>query len=112
MLNPDASPHANLLTRPPRFPEIFEEDEIGLEDNRCQSPTPVTRRKKPHSTSSPSQSHVLAGTLLVLPFPPLPGAVRSNYSSQYRRIIAEIDQKTNIAAAERSYYRRQWQLRI
>jgi hypothetical protein len=61
LLNPDASPHANRLARPPRFPEICEEDEDAPEDdNRCQSPTPVTRRKKPRSTSSTSQHHVLA----------------------------------------------------
>ena len=28
-----------------RFPEIFEEDEVGMEVNPCQSQTPVTRRK-------------------------------------------------------------------
>jgi hypothetical protein len=62
-LNPNASPHANRLARPPRFPEIFEEDEAvsdTLEDDRCQSPTPVTRRKKPRSTPSVSHPHVLA----------------------------------------------------
>jgi hypothetical protein len=59
--NPDASPHANRLARLPRFPEICEEDEDAPKDNnRCQSPTPVTRRKKPRSTSSASQHHVLA----------------------------------------------------
>jgi hypothetical protein len=61
MLNPDASPHANRLARPPRFPEIFEEDGAGsdaLEDDRAQSPTPFTRRKKPRSTSS--LPHILA----------------------------------------------------
>jgi hypothetical protein len=63
VLNPNASPHANRLARPPRFPEIFEEDEAvsdTLEDDRCQSPTPVTRRKKPRSTPSVSHLHVLA----------------------------------------------------
>ena len=62
MRNPDALLHANRLARPPRVPEIFEEDEDAPEDNnRCQSPTPVTRRKKPRSTStSASQPHVLA----------------------------------------------------
>ena len=63
VLNPNASPHANRLARPPRFPEIFEEDEAGsdaLEDERSQSPTPVTRRKKPRSTSTSSHPHVLA----------------------------------------------------
>jgi hypothetical protein len=62
MLNPDASPHANRMARPPRFPEIFEEDEAGsdaLEDDRAQSPTPITRRKKPRSTTS-SLPHILA----------------------------------------------------
>ncbi|KAI0294664.1 hypothetical protein B0F90DRAFT_1755372 [Multifurca ochricompacta] len=57
ILNPDASPHANRLARPPRFPEIFEEDEAGsdaLEEDGSQSPTPVLRRKKPRSTSSSS----------------------------------------------------------
>ncbi|KAF8264664.1 hypothetical protein EI94DRAFT_1779516 [Lactarius quietus] len=64
VLNPAASPHANRLARPPRFPEIFEEDEGAgsdvLEDDRCQSPTPVTRRKKPRSTTSSVHTHVLA----------------------------------------------------
>jgi len=73
MLNSGASPHANRLARPPRFPEIFEEDEAGsdaLEDDRAQSPSPVTRCKKPRSTSSP---HMLARpsspTPPVLPVP-------------------------------------------
>jgi hypothetical protein len=45
MLNPDASQHANRLARPPRFPEIFEQDEDAPEDNNCcQSSSPVTRR--------------------------------------------------------------------
>ena len=40
MLNPDASPYAHWLVRPPRFPEIFEEDPGAPRDNnRCQSPT-------------------------------------------------------------------------
>ena len=52
MLNPDASPHATQLARMPHFPEIFEGDEHALEDNRCQSPTLVTPRKKLRSTSS------------------------------------------------------------
>ncbi|KAH9069341.1 hypothetical protein EDB83DRAFT_2374595 [Lactarius deliciosus] len=63
MLDPGASPHANRLARPPRFPEIFEEDEAGSdapEEVRPQSPTPVTRRKKPRSTSSSSHPHLLA----------------------------------------------------
>ncbi|KAH8992191.1 hypothetical protein EDB92DRAFT_590748 [Lactarius akahatsu] len=63
MLDPGASPHANRLARPPRFPEIFEEDEAGSdapEEDRPQSPTPVTRRKKPRSTSSSSHAHLLA----------------------------------------------------
>jgi hypothetical protein len=60
MPNLDTSPHVNRLERPPRFPDIFEEDEGAPEDTRCQSPTPVTRRKKPCSTSSALQPHVLA----------------------------------------------------
>ena len=52
MVNPDDSPHANRLARPPRFPELFEEDERALENNRCQSLSLVTPRKKPRSTSS------------------------------------------------------------
>jgi hypothetical protein len=67
LLNPDASPHANRLVRPPRFPELFEEDEDAPEDNRYQSPTPVTRRKKPRSTSSTSQPRVLARASLLPP---------------------------------------------
>ena len=64
VLNPNASPHTNRLEQPFCFPEIFEEDEAGsnaLEDDRCQSPMPVTRRKKPRSTPSVSHPiHVLA----------------------------------------------------
>ena len=66
VLNPNASPRANRLARSPRFTEIFEKDEAGSdapEDDRYQSPTPVTRRKnlKPRSTPSVSLStHVLA----------------------------------------------------
>ena len=70
VLDPGASPHANRLARPPRFPGIFEEDEAGsdaLEEDRAQSPTPVTRRKKPRSTSS--SSHPL---LLIRPSSPTP----------------------------------------
>jgi hypothetical protein len=80
MLNPDASPHANRLARPPRFPEIFEEDEDAPEDNPCKSLTPVTRRKKPRSTSSASQPHVF---LLHAPI---------KYPSRYRRVVTETEQ--------------------
>jgi hypothetical protein len=58
VLNPSASPHANRLARPPRVPEIFEEDEAGSDafaEDRSQSPTPVMRRKKSRSTSSSSR---------------------------------------------------------
>ena len=74
MLNPDASPHANRLARPPRFPEICEEDEDAPEDSdRCQSPTPVTtRRMKPRSSSTTSQPHVLAR-----PSPPPPSFLQA-----------------------------------
>jgi hypothetical protein len=75
MLNPGASPHANRLARPPRFPEIFEEDEAGsdaLEDNRSQSLTPV-RSKKPRSTSS-SHPHMLERPSSPTP-PVLPGPI-------------------------------------
>ncbi|KAH8985000.1 hypothetical protein EDB86DRAFT_3084102, partial [Lactarius hatsudake] len=74
MLDPGASPHANRLARPPRFPEIFEEDEAGSdapEEDRPQSPTPVTRRKKPRSTSSSSHPHLL----LARPSSPTPPAL-------------------------------------
>jgi hypothetical protein len=60
---PAASPHANRLARPPHFPGIFKEEDVvsdAVEDYRYQSPTPVTRRKKPRSTSSASQLHVPA----------------------------------------------------
>ena len=63
MLSPNASPHANWLAQLPRFPEICEEDEVGLdalEDDHCQSPPPVTRRKKPRSMPFASHPHVLA----------------------------------------------------
>ncbi|KAI0255177.1 hypothetical protein BJV78DRAFT_1358803 [Lactifluus subvellereus] len=54
---PGISPHANRLARPPRVPEIFEEDEAGsdaLGEDRSHSPTPITRRKKPRTISSSS----------------------------------------------------------
>jgi hypothetical protein len=66
VLNPDASPHANRLARPPRVPEIFEEDEAGsdaLAEDGSQSPTPVMRRKKQRSTSSSSRPPVPAPTV-------------------------------------------------
>jgi hypothetical protein len=69
VFNPDASPHVNRLARPPRVPEIFEEDEGGsdvLEEDGSQSPTPVPRRKKPRSTSSSSRPQ------LPTPTAPLP----------------------------------------
>ncbi|KAH9053746.1 hypothetical protein EDB87DRAFT_1780383 [Lactarius vividus] len=75
ILDQGASPHANRLARPPRFPEIFEEDEAGsdaLEEDRPQSPTPVTRRKKPRSASSTSHPH-----LLVRPSSPTPPTLPS-----------------------------------
>jgi hypothetical protein len=73
MLNPDASPHANRLARPPRVPEIFEEDEAGsdaLAEDGSQSPTPVMRRKKPRSTSSSSRAPVPAPTISPPTLPP------------------------------------------
>ena len=74
MLNPGASPHANRLARPPRVPEIFEEDEAGsdaLAEDGSQSPTPVVRRKKSRSTSSSSSSRAPAPAVVVSP-PTLP----------------------------------------
>jgi hypothetical protein len=74
-LNPDASPHVNRLARPPRVPEIFEEDEAGSDapaEDGSQSPTPVMRRKKPRSASSSSSSRPPAPAPTVSPptFPP------------------------------------------
>lgn len=77
VLNPDASPHVNRLARPPRVPEIFEEDEAGLdalEEDGWQSPTPVTRRKKPRSTSS-SRPHLPTPTVPLLPPQNLPAPI-------------------------------------
>jgi hypothetical protein len=77
VLNPGASPHANRLARPPRVPEIFEEDEgesDALGEDRSQSPTPVMRHKKSRSTSSSSRassSRTPAPALTVSP-PTLP----------------------------------------
>ena len=62
MLNPSASPHANRLARPPRVPEIFEEDEAGSDDG-SQSPTPLMCRKKSRSTSSSSLAPAPAPTV-------------------------------------------------
>ena len=73
MLNPGASPHANRLARPPRVPEIFEEDEAGsdaLADDGSQSPTPVMRRKKSRSTSSSSRTPASAPTVSPPTLPP------------------------------------------
>jgi hypothetical protein len=69
VLNPDASPHANRIARPPRVPEIFEEDEADSDapvDDRTHSPTPITRRKKPRSISS---SRPLASAVAASPLP-------------------------------------------
>lgn len=74
VLNPDASPHVNRLARPPRVPEIFEEDEAGSDapaEDGSQSPTPVMRRKKPRSTSSSSRPPVPSPTVSP-PMLPLP----------------------------------------
>ena len=73
MLNPGASPHANRLARPPRVPEIFEEDEAGsdaLAEDGSQSPTPVMRRKKSHSTSSSSRAPAPVPTVSHPTLPP------------------------------------------
>jgi hypothetical protein len=73
VLNPDASPHVNRLARPPRVPEIFEEDEAGsdaLAEDGSQSPTPVMRRKKPRSASSSSHSAAPAPTVSLQTLPP------------------------------------------
>ena len=73
MLNPGASPHANRLARPPRVPEIFEEDEAGsdaLAEDGSQSPTPVMRRKKSRSTSSSSRAPAPAPTVSPPTLPP------------------------------------------
>ena len=64
VLNSNALPHTNRLASSPCFAEIFEEYEAesdALEDDdRCQRPTPVTRRKQTHSTPSVSHpTHVL-----------------------------------------------------
>jgi hypothetical protein len=74
VLNPDASPHANRLARPPRVPGIFEEDEgdsDALVDDRSRSPTPITRRKKPRSISSSSRPAASAVAASPRPGPPL-----------------------------------------
>jgi hypothetical protein len=100
MLKPGASPRANRLARPPPFPEIFEVDEGGsyaFENNRCQSPTPVTHWKKSRSTSSASQPQVQAPpSPLTSPRPT--GTNISTYPSQYRPVIAETEQERDIAA--------------
>lgn len=73
VLNPDASPHVNRLARPPRVPEIFEEDEAGSdahEEDGSQSPTLVIRRKKPRSASSSSRPQLPAPTVPPLIRPP------------------------------------------
>ena len=59
----NASPHANRLACPSRFPEIFRDEAVSdvLEDDRCQSPTPITHRKKLSSKPTVSHpTHVLA----------------------------------------------------
>ena len=73
MLNPSASPHANRLARPPRVPEIFEEDEAGsdaLVEDGSQSPTPVMRRKKSRSTPSSSRAPAPAPIVSLATSPP------------------------------------------
>lgn len=72
-LNPGASPHANRLARPPRIPEIFEEDEAGSDapaEDGSQSPTPVMPRKKSRSTSSSSRAPAPAPTVCPPSLPP------------------------------------------
>jgi hypothetical protein len=69
VLNPDASPHATRLARPPRVPEIFEEDEAGSDAPReggSYSPPSITCRKKPRSISS---SRPLASAPAASPIP-------------------------------------------
>ena len=91
VLNPNASPHANRLTRQPRFPEISDEDEAGsdaFEDDRFPRPTPVTRHKKLRSTPYVSHpTHVLARQSSP------PGPDRCDYP-------VEQDSETHIAVAE------------
>jgi hypothetical protein len=73
VLNPGASPHTNRLARPPRVPEIFEEDEAGsdaLAEDGSQSPTPVMRRKKSRSTPSSSRAPAPARTVSPPTLPP------------------------------------------
>ncbi|KAN0131875.1 hypothetical protein V8E53_010403 [Lactarius tabidus] len=69
----------------------FEEDENAPKDNRFQSPTLVTRRKKSRSASSASQQHVFSSS-------PCPTGANQ--------------QETNIAVAERPYHRWQRQLKL
>jgi hypothetical protein len=108
VLNSDASLHANRLAWPPR---LLEENEVGSDTpkvnvNHYRSPTPVTRRKKPRSTPSASEPGTpRAGTPPRLPLPHLPGADLSRYLSRHRRVVADIEQETNIAATERPYHR-------
>ena len=73
VLNPGASPHVNRLARPPRVPEILEEDEAGsdaLAEDGSQSPTPIIRRKKSRSTSSSSRAPAPAPTVFPPTLPP------------------------------------------
>jgi len=71
VLNPGASPHANRLARPPRVPEIVEEDEVdALAEDGSQSPTPVMRRKKSRSMSSSSRAPAPIPTVFLPTLPP------------------------------------------
>jgi hypothetical protein len=53
-----------------------------------------------------------AGTPLIFPSPPPPGAEFSNYPSRYRRIITQTEQEMDIAATEQPYHRWQGQLKL
>ena len=89
MLNPDASPYAHWLVRPPRFPDIFEEDaDAPRDNNRCQCPA---RHKRPLPTpTSASRPHVL-----VRPIPSPPTLLQASIVATIQVDIDELLLKQN-----------------
>jgi hypothetical protein len=108
VLNPDTSPHANRLARPPCFPEVFEEDEDVLEDYRFQ---------KPNTRDMPQEAALYAvclatprvGTPLVVP----PSLLQAPIVATIQVDIDESLLKQNKKRmSRRSYHRQQQQLKL
>ncbi|KAI0045775.1 hypothetical protein FA95DRAFT_1680251 [Auriscalpium vulgare] len=98
-LNPDASPHANRLARPPNFPEIFEEEEgpesdAQEDEERETSPSPVVRRKKPRASSSRLPVPA-SGRVISPPPPPLLAALHIQVDESLLKGRKRISRRTS-----------------